>query len=416
MKYFFRALCCMLVSLLFYTCKKEDVSAGQAELFVKYYGGALGSRGYDLKQTSDGGYVLVGTTSVEGKGTDAILVKTDAQGNQLWARTYGGTGNDEGRSIQIISSGYVFCGVYGNTADKDMYLVTTDINGAVQSGGEDIMGGAADQEANSIRVLPGDGGYVFCGSTTAGSTINPAGARDVLVVKTDAQGARIWPDWFTVGSSEDEMGNSIQVIDSNNFFILGSTGSYNLPGSLSDNRINVLALYVFGPAGPGGYAATPSSNYAVFGGSEDDNGSSSYMLPDNKFIITGNQGGELYISKLVANGIPYIDPSSSVWPKTFSAPGASRTIGKSIQSTTDGGYIVLATAEISGSNWDQYLTKRDANGNILWEHFFGGEGRDEAGAVIQTTDGGYAFVGTTEFGGVSMISLIKVTAEGVLKK
>jgi TolB-like protein len=69
--------------------------------FAKTYGGG----GYDyassVQQTSDSGYIIAGTTRSFGAGNeDIILIKADANGNILWAKTYGGTGNYAAYSVQ----------------------------------------------------------------------------------------------------------------------------------------------------------------------------------------------------------------------------------------------------------------------------------------------------------------------------
>ena len=83
-------------------------------------------------QTSDEGYIIAGETTSFGNGYDIYLVKTDANGNTLWSKTYGGTGMEYFSSLQKTSDGgYVIAG-YTNSfgeGNNDMYIIKTDSQG-----------------------------------------------------------------------------------------------------------------------------------------------------------------------------------------------------------------------------------------------------------------------------------------------
>ena len=80
--------------------------------FERWYGGSEREEGQSVVQTSDGGYVLCGYTKSFGDPDgDVYVVKTDASGDTLWTRTFGGTSFEESfRVQQTRDGGYIVAG------------------------------------------------------------------------------------------------------------------------------------------------------------------------------------------------------------------------------------------------------------------------------------------------------------------
>ena len=151
-----------------------------------------------------------------------------------------------------------------------------------------------------------------------------------------------------------------------------------------------------------------------YGGIDIDEGNSVQQTTDGGYIVCGHTNsfgqtpGDIYIIKTNSQG-------DTLWTKTFRF-GFGYTLGNSIQQTTDEGYIITGgtTNSIVNGYSDVYLLKTDVNGVEQWSQTFGGTDDDEGKSVQQTTDGGYIISGKTRsFGnGNSNVYLIKTDGNG----
>jgi hypothetical protein len=148
-------------------------------LWTRRYGGPRNEGGTSVKKTGDNGYIIVGTTKSFGAGgNDFYLVKTDSSGNLLWSKTYGGSGNDAASSVQITTDGgYIIVGNTNSFGANGIYLIKSDSLGNVEW--SKAIGG---QNPGSVQQTS-DGGYVF-----TGQVFSDTGDLNVLLVKTDQLG------------------------------------------------------------------------------------------------------------------------------------------------------------------------------------------------------------------------------------
>jgi len=324
----------------------SDWSAGLmiviAVAWTKTFGGSEWDAGYSVQQTSDGGYIITGTTLSYGAGEynyNVYLIKTDGNGNEQWYKTFGGTDNDYGRSIQLTSDGgYIIVGNTGRIDNNDAYLIKTDASGNEQwyktFGGSDFDIGYSVQQTT-------DGGYIIAGYTGSYG----AGSSDFYLIKTDANGDSIWIKTF--GGSSGDYGYSVQQTSDGGYIITGTTLSYGA-GSYD--------VYLIKTDANGN-----EQWYKTFGGLGLDYGHSVQQTSDGGYIIAGNTSSfgvgysDVYLIKTDVYG-------NQTWYKTFG--GTKNDHGFSIRLTSDGGYIVTGDISHSGINADVYLIKTDVNGNV----------------------------------------------------
>ncbi len=89
---------------------------------------------YDIEQTTDGGFIVAGYIWTDGSEADMLLLKLDASLNYVWHRTYGGIYRDYGYDVsQTSDGGYVLVGFTAvDESNYDINIVKTDANGLAE--------------------------------------------------------------------------------------------------------------------------------------------------------------------------------------------------------------------------------------------------------------------------------------------
>jgi hypothetical protein len=376
------------------------VFAADTSILNKTSGGPAYGEGFSVQQTDDGGYIIAGTKySYEPTLLSQIiwLIKTDANGNKVWDRIFGGPRNDIGFSVQQTSDrGYVVAGFTESfgSGEEDGWLIKTDADG--NEVWNRTFGGPRRDWVHSVRQTS-DGGYIVTGSMYSYNAAHLS--QMAWLIKTDANGNRVWDKIF--GGPRDDWGNSVQQTSDKGYIITGATKSYGERGNSAlwliktdSDGDNVWDKTFSGPSDAIGYSIQQTSD----GG---------YIVSGSKIPFSG-RAGETWVIKTDANG-------NETWDKTLS--GSSDDVGASVQQTSDGGYIVIGSkVSSSGASQSIWLTKIDDKGNEMWDRAFGASGWNEGKSVKQTSDGGYILTGSTyaygSGGKGSAVWLIKTDADG----
>jgi hypothetical protein len=308
-------------------------------LWTHTYGGSVdppqfGEQAQSVQQTGDGGYILAGNTKSFGAGGyDVWLVKTDANGDTLWTRPYGGSDEDQGKSVQqTTDGGYIVAGWTRSFGAGlyDVWILKTDANGDTLW--TRAYGGDGPDYAHSVQQTT-DGGYIVGGYTASFG----AGDHDFIYVydfwllKTDANGDTLWAR--TYGGDQMELGLCVQQTTDGGYIMTGLTES-------------------FGAGGEGLYLVKTDANgdtlwTRTYGGTEDDRGWCVDQTTDGGYIIVGFtksfSGGsttDCYIVRTDANG-------DSLWTRHYG--GIGQEWGYSVEQAADGSYIVTGYTDSFGA-------------------------------------------------------------------
>jgi hypothetical protein len=373
-------------------------------------GGSEADYAHEVQQTSDGGYIVAGyTLSNDGDvgrnhGLEDIwVVKLDGAGKPVWNATLGGSDRDFAYAVQQTSDGgYVVAGsTRSNDGDvgfnhglEDSWVVKLD--GAGRKVWNVTLGGSDYDFAYAVQQTS-DGGYVVAGSTRSndGDIGRNHGGFDSWVVKLDGAGKLVWNTTF--GGSKDDYTHPVQQTSDGGYVVAGSTGSDD--GDVGPNH-SLGRYWILKLDGAGKLVWN-----TTFGGSRSEAPSAVQQTSDGGFIVAGFTGSndgdvgfnhglyDLWVVKLDGAG-------QKVWNATL---GGSDLDGASaVQQTSDGGYVVAGSTRSNdgdvGFNHgleDSWVVKLDGAGQKVWNVTLGGSKNDEATAVRQTSDGGYIVAGST---------------------
>ncbi|MDD2965794.1 MAG: T9SS type A sorting domain-containing protein [Bacteroidales bacterium] len=404
-------------------------------IWQQCFGGSEQDIAYDIVEIP-GGYFIVGATeSSDGDISfnhnvgfrDGWLIKTDASGNILWEKTYGGSSGDGFRRIFPDNTGnFILVGGSGSSDgdisydpypdSEDFWFVKIDIDGNIIW--DKIVGGSDGGEHiwNASPTL--DGGVVAIGWTysTDGDVSVSYGGADTWAVKISSEGELEWDfsigtDWIDKGQAILATSDGGYLISSNSIIPADAIGNITcaqhstgwMEGVLFklDSNLNLVWQHCMGG----------SDSDGLFGIIEIEDG---YVLSGG----TASQDGDVIGWHEGYNHLGY--PENDIWVVKIDFDGNiiwQKCLGGSISEyssisfdTNDGSLVILGgtrsdNGDVSGNHSisefddDIWFVKISSEGELLYQKCFGGELKEDLNfGVVQKSDNNYVIAALTNYG------------------
>ncbi|MCG6909899.1 MAG: hypothetical protein LJE94_07210 [Deltaproteobacteria bacterium] len=316
-------------------CLLKSDSLGNL-VWSRSFGGDQGQTARDVKQCSDGGFIVVGYTDA-GASRDVYVIRTDPAGNPIWSRTYDRQGEDaEGHAVCVVSDNeYAIAGSRG----YDVWFFKIDDDGDYIPGTDRFYASAEPSWCRAYDMeMTGEEGFVMTGR---------GGPNMIGVILTEKDGDVVWNHTYGTG-----IGYAVKQAQppDDGFIVAGSTTPFDSDGS------DVLVIKI-DDNGDERWRRT-------FGGSGMDVGRSIVTTPDGGYLIAGvtesfSQSDrtylrdDVYLIKLTSDG-------EVQWQKVKGQSPDNSELANAVRGTADGGYVV------TGSSQSQImLAKFDRNGDTV---------------------------------------------------
>ncbi len=304
-------------------------------VWMKTYGGPGEDGSRDVLQTPDSGFVIAGYTNSFSPGNyDLYLIKTDANGDTVWTKTYGDSRHDEvGFSVRAAAdSGYFVAGDIGlvGTDDSEVYLLRVAENGDYMW--SKTYSSGLRSSARELAIVR-DGGCII-----AGSTFNPY--ADVYLIRTNSNGDTLWTRNY--GGAGGDYGASVIAVGGGSYFMVaGQSETVLVPG---------YDAYLLKVNSDG-----DSLWSRMYGGGAHESAGSVRAMTDGGYLLTGSTESygaglsDFYVIRTDVDG-------DTLWTATYG--GSGNDWGQEGLQTADGSYIMAGvTGSFGQPNLNLYLVK-----------------------------------------------------------
>ena len=361
-----------------------NISIYSQSMFQKIYQGNS-TTAYGAQQTTDGGYIIAGYAEITATDYDYLVIKTNANGDTLWTRTYGGIGDEEPAAIQqTTDGGYIIVGSDNSSGIGNYNVYVVKINSIGDTLWTKSFGGGNNEFAQAVQQTM-DGGYIIAGYTNSFSSSN-----DVYLLKTDVNGALLWSK--TYGGTYDDYAYAVEQTIDNGYIIAGATNSFNSSGLSTNGKYSDVYLLKTDVNGNLTWNKT-------YGRSGNDWAYGLTTTYDKGYAITGltckdslATEDDIYLLRTDVNG-------DTLFTESFGGPSYEQ--GTAIVQTSDSGLAICGSTYSFGNGAsDFYLIKTNKKGNVIFNQTYGySGGNDGPYSISQTMDNGFDISGYTDNAG-----------------
>ena len=378
--------------------------------------------------------ITFGTTTLTNAGSnDIFIVKYDATGNVLWAKSVGGAYDERGQSVSTDASGNVFMtgyfisptisfgtttltNTYASNLYSDFFIVKYDTSGNVlwaksAEGAYDDSGQSVSTDASGNVFITGIyySPTITFGTTTLTKANPTSNYSDIFIVKYDASGNMLWATSAEDGVFNDD-GRSVSTDASGNVFIAGYFASPTITfGTTTLTNTNSswdIFIVKYDSSGNVLWAKSAGGTAYDIGNSVSTDAIGNvfmtgiYYSPTITFGITtltnANNVADIFIVKYDASG-------NVLWAK--SAEGTWYDLSYGVCTDVIGNVfitgafysptITFGTTTLTNVNAanDIFIVKYDASGNVLWAKSAGGAGSDLSSGVCTDVSGNVFITG-----------------------
>jgi len=365
----------------------------------------------------DGNFLSCGYTDskdgdfdVRNQSFDAFLLKTNADGDIIWKKTYGGSHDEVFYNIMETASGDILAigtsgsndkvtNHHGTPGTDDVWLVKTSSDGQLAK--ERCYGGSKSESTWDLGQSEGimtdrNGNILFVGQTNSndGDVSGNHGDYDGWLVKINPNTFDIIKS-TTIGTANYEAAYNIYEIRGD-LFVTGCNADVPLT-TTNEKTVEDLG---------GGFATKIDAItfntkwYRSYGGSGSEYCNASVISADSNLVLTGHAAstdGDCVGNNGDFNAWTWkinVSDGSIVWKNFASADGVHHSPAFNLIATQDGGYAALGLA-VRDSKPDAFVVKIDANGHTQWTKIFGGSRTDMIIGGAEINNGSFLLGGLT---------------------
>lgn len=373
------------------------------------YGGPMAQYPNSGALTSDGGYIMAGRFyHADTEHSDFWIVKFDTADNVVWDKKYGGSKTEEAFKVkQTSDGGYIIVGItssndgdvtgYHGSTHTDAWILK--LNAAGEKEWQKALGGTTTEEARDV-LQTDDGGYVVAGvaASADGDLTENNGLEDFWIFKLTSQGNLEWSNVY--GGTDTDMPYAIEEADNGGYVIGGLTFSND--GDVSGNH---------GTIHPDAWLVKISEQgnlewQKCYGSTSYDAIWSIAKTFEGNFILgaeTGAMNGDV-TTPIAGNSDVWIVKINQLggieWQNTF---GGSETDYSNHVIQTDSGYLISCltqsnNGDVTGNHgsYEGWLLKLGNDGNLQWQKCLGGSSFDFIVCAAPIENNKFLVVGYTE--------------------